>query len=304
MMAEQSTEEIIENAQIQQWAEANIAEDVEAAAEEDPAEVEEPAADTSAEFEEPEGEEAEEIEAEEPEEKEEPRISRTFARMKERERELQKQQRELHQQREELRPFKEAKDKSASGDMLGALEQVGWNYEKATTQVLQDGKLQPNSPNGQQVTPEVETKLQQLDDYVKKERVDKYVGAIKELVDGNENYGLIRSKWEETVPMLLQMQEISMRENQVVMDPDELLDKAEAYYENLIGSALSTEKGRKLYQSQSEAGESPQEKSSTPQRTRSRTLRNTASRPKSKSSRAPKTEREELEAAIAQVSWE
>ena len=245
MMAEQTHEEVIEDAQIQQWAEANIAEDVEAAAEEDPAEVEEPEA--SAEFEEPEGEEVEEIEAEEPEEKEEPRISRTFARMKQRERELQKQQRELHQQREELRPFKEAKDKSASGDMLGALEQVGWNYEKATTQVLQDGKLQPNSPNGQQVTPEVETKLQQLDDYVKKERVDKYVGAIKELVDGNENYGLIRSKWEETVPMLLQMQEISMRENQVVMDPDELLDKAEAYYENLIGSALSTEKGRKLY---------------------------------------------------------
>ena len=151
----------------------------------------------------------------------------------------------------------------------------------------------------------METKLQQLDDYVKKERIDKYVGAIKELVDGNENYGLIRSKWEETVPMLLQMQEISMRENQVVMDPDELLDKAENYYENLIGSALSTEKGRKLYESQIEAGTNiPKEKSSNPQRTRSRTLRNQTSRPKSKVARAPRTEREELEAAIANVRWD
>ena len=95
-----------------------------------------------------------------------------------------------------------------------------------------------------------------------------------------------------------------MREENRVMEPEEMLDKAEAYYENLINTALSTEKGRKLF-SQIEAGNTPQDSpSKIPQRTRSRTLRNQVSRPKPKTSkRGPMTEREQLEAAIAAVDW-
>jgi hypothetical protein len=187
--------------------------------------------------------------------------------------------------------------------MLGALEKVGWDYNRATDQVFKDGKLAPQAE--QQAAPEVQQKLDQLDQYMKKEKMDKYVGAIKDIVDTDENYSLIRAKWAESVPMILQMQQISMNEENRVMDPEELLDKAEAYYENLFQTVVSTEKGRKLY-SQIEAGDgTPQDSpSKNPQRTRSRTLRNQVSRPKSKTSkRGPMTEREQLEAAIAAVNW-
>jgi len=299
-MAEaQSTEEIIEDAQIAQWAEANIPQEDAAEQLEDVEEVQVSEEEYAAE------DEPEEVEAEAPEEEKETRVSRNFARMKQRERELQKQQREIHKEREALRPFKEAQEASASGNMLGALEKVGWNYQAATDQVLNDGKIPGAQPEAEPA-PELKEKLNQLDQYVKKEKMDRYVGAIKDIVDGDENYGLIRSKWAETVPMLIQMQEISMRENNTVMEPEELLDKAEAYYENLIQTAISSEKGRKLF-SQIEAGDStPQDSpSKIPQRTRSRTLRNQVSRPKPKASkRGPLTEREQLEAAIASVKWE
>ena len=298
-MAEaQSTEEIIEDAQIAQWAEAHIPQEDAAEQLEDVEEVQVSEEEYAAE------DEPEEVEAEAPEEETETRVSRNFARMKQRERELQRQQREIHKEREALRPFKEAQEASASGNMLGALEKVGWNYQAATDQVLNDGKIPGAQPEAEPA-PELKEKLNQLDQYVKKEKMDRYVGAIKEIVDGDENYGLIRSKWAETVPMLIQMQEISMRENNTVMEPEELLDKAEAYYENLIQTAISSEKGRKLF-SQIEAGDdTPQDSpSNIPQRTRSRTLRNQVSRPKPKASkRGPLTEREQLEAAIAAVDW-
>ena len=299
-MAEaQSTEDIIEDAQIAQWAEAHIPQEDAAEQLEDVEEVQVSEEEYAAE------DEPEEVEAEAPEEEKETRVSRNFARMKQRERELQKQQREIHKEREALRPFKEAQEASASGNMLGALEKVGWNYQAATDQVLNDGKIPGAQPEAEPA-PELKEKLNQLDQYVKKEKMDRYVGAIKDIVDGDENYGLIRSKWAETVPMLIQMQEISMRENNTVMEPEELLDKAEAYYENLIQTAISSEKGRKLF-SQIEAGDStPQDSpSKIPQRTRSRTLRNQVSRPKPKASkRGPLTEREQLETALASVKWD
>jgi hypothetical protein len=290
MAEELSQNEIIEDAQIQQWVEANVpGEDADQVEEVEVSEEEYAA-------EEPEVDAAEEPETE-------TRVSRNFARMKQKERELQKQQRELHSEREALRPFKEAQEASSSGDMLGALEKVGWDYNRATDQVFKDGKLAPQAE--QQAAPEVQQKLDQLDQYMKKEKMDKYVGAIKDIVDTDENYSLIREKWAESVPMILQMQQISMNEENRVMDPEELLDKAEAYYENLFQTVVSTEKGRKLY-SQIEAGDgTPQDSpSKNPQRTRSRTLRNQVSRPKSKTSkRGPMTEREQLEAAIAAVNW-
>ena len=299
-MAEaQSTEQVIEDAQIAQWAEANINQENAAEQLEEVEEVEVSEEEYAGD------DENEAVEAEE-EPETETRVSRNFARMKQRERDLQKQQRDLHSEREALRPFKEAQEASNSGDMRGALEKVGWDYNQATDQVFRDGKLAPANQNQQQANPEVQQKLDQLDQYMKKEKMDKYVGAIKDIVDTDENYSLVRAKFAESVPMLLQMQEISMREENRVMEPEELLDKAEAYYENLFQTVVSTEKGRQLF-SQIEAGDStPQDSSSNiPQRTRSRTLRNKISRPKPKASkRGPLTEREQLEAAIAAVKWE
>ena len=297
---EQSTQEVIEDAQIAQWVEANVPQEDTAEQLEDVEEVQVSEEEYAAQ------DEPEEVEAAEPEPEPETetRVSRNFARMKQRERDLQKQQREIHKEREALRPFKEAQEASASGNMLEALEKVGWNYQAASAQVMNDGKIAGAEPEAA-AAPEVQQKLEQLDQYVKREKMDRYVGAIKEIVDSDENYGLIRAKWAESVPMLIQMQEISMREANTVMEPEELLDKAEAYYENLINTAISTEKGRKLF-SQIEAGDStPQDSpSKNPQRTRSRTLRNQVSRPKSKTSkRGPMTEREQLEAAIAAVNW-
>jgi hypothetical protein len=298
-MAEaQSPAEVIEDAQIQQWVDANVPS--EDGAEDQVEEVEVSEEEYAAE----EPEEVEAAEEPEAEPETETRVSRNFARMKQKERDLQKQQREIHKEREALRPFKEAQEASSSGNMLEALEKVGWNYQQATEQVMNDGKIAGSQPTAE-AAPEVQQKLEQLDQYVKREKMDRYVGAIKEIVDSDENYGLIRAKWAESVPMLIQMQEISMREENTVMEPEELLDKAEAYYENLINTAVSTEKGRKLF-SQIEAGDStPQDSpSKNPQRTRSRTLRNQVSRPKPKASkRGPMTEREQLEAAIAAVNW-
>ncbi len=155
MAEEQSTQEIIEDAQIAQWAEAHIPQEGAAEQLDDVEEVqvseEEYAAD-----------EPEEVEAEAPEEETETRVSRNFARMKQRERELQKQQREIHKEREALRPFKEAQQASESGNMLGALEKVGWNYQAATDQVLNDGKIPGAQPEAEPAS-ELKEKLNQLD---------------------------------------------------------------------------------------------------------------------------------------------
>jgi len=160
-MAEaQSTEEVIEDAQIQQWVDANVPQEEAAEQLEEVEEVEVSEEEYAADPEIP-------LEVvpppeDEPEPETETRVSRNFARMKQRERDLQKQQREIHKEREALRPFKEAQEASASGNMLEALEKVGWNYQAASAQVMNDGKIAGAEPEAA-AAPEVQQKLEQLD---------------------------------------------------------------------------------------------------------------------------------------------
>ena len=219
--------------------------------------------------------------------------------MAKKERELQAQREEIKKMQDELKPFMDAKKAAESGDMLGAMNQVGWNYETATNQVLNDGK--PQQAQQQGLNPDLEKRLSAFEDSQKKQQIDSYIANLKNIVDTNDDYELIRSKWDDTVPMILQLQEIEAKESGKLRDHNNLLDDIEKYYEDIVislaGSAKLSDKIGLKDAAQSTPQETPSENNSP--RTRPRTLRNSVSRPSPPATREPKTRRERIEDALA-----
>lgn len=112
---------------------------------------------------------------EEPVAEEQPRISRAFSKVAHKERKLQKERAELQKLKEELKPFQEAKAAADSGDMMTAVNKVGWNYQDATKQVLSHGK--PVTKNAQ--TSQLDQRLAKLESMEKQKKVDDYVAKLK-----------------------------------------------------------------------------------------------------------------------------
>ena len=223
--------------------------------------------------------------------------SKAFLRQAKKERELQAQREELKRMQDELKPFMDAKKAAESGDMLGAMNQVGWNYEQATNQVLNDGKPQQQN---QALNPELEQRLSAFEESQKKQQIDTYLANLKNIVDTDDNYQLIRSKWDDTVPMILQLQEIEAKESGKLRDHNNLLDDIEKYYEDIVISLAGSAKLADKIGLKDAAQSTPQETpSNNSPRIRPRTLRNSVSRPSAPTTREPKTRRERLEAALA-----
>ena len=95
-------------------------------------------------------------------ETEQPRVSRAFSKVAAKERKLQSERQQLTQLKDELKVFQQAKEAADSGDMLGAMNKLGWNYSDATKQVLQDGKPQAKQTQ-KEVSPEIEQRLAKLE---------------------------------------------------------------------------------------------------------------------------------------------
>ena len=231
-----------------------------------------------------------------PEEKTES-TSRAFTKMAKKERELQAQREELKKMQADLKPYMDAKKSAESGDMFGAMNQVGWNYESATNQVLNDGKPQPQQQQG--LNPDLEKRLSAFENSQKKQQIDNYIANLKEIVDTDENYELVRAKWDDTVPMILQLQEIEAKESGKLRDHNNLLDDIEKYYEDIV---INLAKSAKLKDKigLSDAAQPTQEMPSDHSpRKRPRTLRNSVSRPSPPTTREPRTRRERLEEALA-----
>ena len=285
-------QEDIDTAQINEWITDNVPQD-EAEVEVDQQEFD---ADPEVPLEVvPPPEDEPELEAAAPEK--ETSTSKAFLKQAKKERELQAQREELKKMQDELRPFMDAKKAAESGDMLGAMNQVGWNYEQATNQVLNDGKPQQQN---QALNPELEKRLSAFEESQKKQQIDNYLANLKNIVDSDDNYQLIRSKWDDTVPMILQLQEIEAKESGKLRDHNNLLDDIEKYYEDIVislaGSAKLSDKIGLKDAAQSTPQETPSDNSP---RKRPRTLRNSVSRPSPPATREPKTRRERIEAALA-----
>ena len=235
-----------------------------------------------------------EVAAAEVPEPETPRVSKAFSKVAKKEREVQQQKQELNKLKEELKPLQEAKDRVDRGDMLGALETVGWNYENATNQVLQDGKLQETKPEPAALTPEVEGRLAKLETMERQKQIDNYVNRMKTKVEGDERFELVKDNWDNAWPTILEMQKIVAQETGTIKQDEEILLEVENFYEQQAQKLAKSGKFKNLLQP--EAG--PPEKTSDSPRTR-KTLRNkvTASQPTDKG--APKTRRERLESALA-----
>jgi len=222
------------------------------------------------------------------------KVSKAFSKVAKKERDLQQQRAELQKLKAELEPLRQAKERADKGDMLGALDGIGWNYESATNQVLQDGKVQPK--NEQNVlTPEIENRLAKLETMERQKQVDNYIKKIKTKVDGDSRFELIKDNWENAWPTILEMQKIVANETGTIKPEEEILQEVENFYEQQAQSLAKSSKMKKLFQP--DAG-SPEKPSDSPRTTR-KTLRNkiTASQPVDKG--APKSRRERLEAALA-----
>ena len=116
-------------------------------------------------------------------EEEQPRVSRAFSKVAAKERKLQSERQQLTQLKDELKVFQQAKEAADSGDMLGAMNKLGWNYSDATKQVLQDGRPQNKIVKKNNVTPEIEQRLAKLEQMEKQKEIDSYVGKLKNIVD-------------------------------------------------------------------------------------------------------------------------
>ena len=201
-----------------------------------------------------------------------PRLSRSFARLTRKERDLQQERSELQRLKDELKPWREAREAAEQGDMMGALKKVGWDYESATNQVLQNGV--PQKPGTKQ-TPELEQRLNKLERYEKQKHIDDYVGNLKSIVDSDERYELCRAQWDQAWPTILEMQKILASESGTVKPEHEILQDVEDYYEQQAKALTSNAKVKRLFGQTDDVHKS--ELTSDSQRNRQRTLRNRVS---------------------------
>jgi len=239
--------------------------------------------------------EAEPAAAAEPEpEPETPKVSKAFSKVAKKEREVQREKQEINKLKAELEPLRKAKERADKGDYLGALDGIGWNYESATNQVLQDGKLQEPKADPAALTPEVEERLAKLETLERQKQVDNYVNRMKTKVEADERFELVKDNWDNAWPTILEMQKIVANETGTIKQDEEILLEVENFYEQQAQSLAKSSKMKKLFQP---AADSPEKPADSP-RTR-KTLRNkvTASQPADKGT--PKSRRERLEAALA-----
>ncbi len=253
-------------------------------------------------------EEVEEVEAEESQKSQEsqpveepepetPRVSKAFSKVAAKEREVQKERQQLQKEKAELKPLQEAQAAANRGDMITALEKVGWSYENATNQVLQDGKLQPTESTPAALTPEIEGRLAKLETMERQKQVDNYVQRLKTKVNNNPDYELVAAQWDNAWPTILEMQKIVANETGTVKPDDEILQEVETFYEQQTQQLAKSSKMKKLFQPDAGNTETPSESP----RTR-KTLRNKISASQPAKRVEPKTKRERLEAALAAAS--
>ena len=254
-------------------------------------------------------EEVEEVEAEEsqksqesqpveePEPEPAPKVSKAFSKVAAKEREVQKERQQLMKDKADLKPLQEAQEAANRGDMLTALEKVGWTYENATNQVLQDGKLQPKESAPAALTPEVEARLEKLETMERQKQIDSYVNRLKTKVNNNPEYELVAAQWDNAWPTILEMQKIVANETGTVKPDDEILEEVEKFYEQQTQQLAKSSKLKKLFQPDAGPTDTPSESS----RTR-KTLRNKISASQPTKIVEPKTKRERLNAALAAAS--
>ena len=204
---------------------------------------------------------------------ENPGISKSCARLTRKERELHKERSELQRLREELKPWREARDAADQGDMMGALKKVGFDYERATNQVLQNGTPQKQTTKQ---TPELEARLNKLESYEKQKQIDDYVGNLKSIVDSDPKYELVKAQWDAAWPTIIEMQKMIASESGTVKPEHEILQDVEDYYEDQARALTSSAKMKRLFGQTDDVQKS--ESTSDSQRTRQRrTLRNRVS---------------------------
>jgi len=230
-------------------------------------------------------------------EEEQPRVSRAFSKVAAKERKLQSERQQLTQLKDELKVFQQAKEAADSGDMLGAMNKLGWNYSDATKQVLQDGKPQNKIVKKNNVTPEIEQRLAKLEQMEKQKEIDSYVGKLKNIVDTDDRFELVRAQWDNAWPTILEMQKIVATESGTVKPEHEILQDVEDFYEQQTKQLVSASKIKKLL-GQTDAGKTKDTPSDS-QRTRTRTLRNKVSASQPAPKAGPRTKRERLEEALA-----
>ena len=224
-----------------------------------------------------------------------PRVSKAFSKVAKKERDLNQQRQELNRLKAELEPLRKAKERADKGDMLGALDGIGWSYEDATNSVLQDGKFQEPKAQAAALTPEVEGRLAKLETMERQKQVDNYVNRMKTKVEGDERFELVKDNWQNAWPTILEMQKIVAQETGTIKQDEEILLEVENFYEQQAQSLAKSSKMKKLFQP--DAG-LPDKPSDSP-RIR-KTLRNkiTASQPVENRTR-PLSRRERLESALA-----
>jgi hypothetical protein len=180
--------------------------------------------------------------------------------------------------------------------MLGAMNKLGWNYQDATVQVLQDGKPQAKQTQ-KEVSPEIEQRLAKLEQMEKQKEIDSYVGKLKSIVDTDDRFELVRAQWDNAWPTILEMQKIVATESGTVKPEHEILQDVEDFYEQQTKQLVSASKIKKLL-GQTDAGKTKDTPSDS-QRTRTRTLRNKVSASQPAPKAGPRTKRERLEEALA-----
>lgn len=273
--------EVRDQAQINEWMNDKLGPETEAEEVEEVEAVEEVEPETAA---------AETVEVPET-----PRVSKAFSKVAKKERDLNQQRQELNRLKAELEPLRKAKERADKGDMLGALDGIGWSYEDATNSVLQDGKFQEPKAQAAALTPEVEGRLAKLETMERQKQVDNYVNRMKTKVEGDERFELVKDNWQNAWPTILEMQKIVAQETGTIKQDEEILLEVENFYEQQAQSLAKSSKMKKLFQP--DAG-LPDKPSDSP-RIR-KTLRNkiTASQPVENRTR-PLSRRERLESALA-----
>jgi hypothetical protein len=237
-----------------------------------------------------------EVETEE-EEKATPKVSKAFSRIAAKERAVRKERAELQTLRDKLKPYEEAEGRAARGDHIGALEKIGWSYENATNQVLQDGKLQTEA-EPQQPSPEIEGRLKKLETLERQKKIDDYVKRLKTKVEGNDRFELVNAQWDNAWPTILEMQRIVANESGTIKADEEILAEVEEFYEQQTQQLAKSGKMKKLL---GQTGTASTDSKPESPRTR-KTLRNKISASQPAEKHEPRSRRERLEAALSVYS--
>lgn len=229
-----------------------------------------------------------------------------FAALARKEREIREREKKAKEYEERLRAFEE-REELAKKDPIKALEAFGWDYEKATERVLNDGNVGPNEQYSslQEKIDALESKLSEYESTSKqKERqqnINNLKGAIKNEIETNaEKWEYLNAYSDQAVDVVYSVMDQIYAKSGRVPSLEEAAQLANEYYEQ---DTLERVRRLKRFKGHFESEDSKEKPSTVAKESRPKTITNKQETTAPPRQKRKLTREESLAEAAKLIRW-